>query len=148
DEKSPCKFLCFEGNLMNRRIKISVFEDEENKNLLGPAALNEIYVLDGNIYGIPGDIEKFGEEGKNIKEKGIKANLNFLYAISNYFAKEIENNVKEGQKGKFTFEIKMAKSPSDVNIMIKGRAKRFISNENKRIVLKGPVFMSVEVEIE
>ncbi len=148
DEKSPCKFLCFEGNLMNRRIKISVFEDEENKNLLGPAALNEIYVLDGNIYGIPGDIEKFGEEGKNIKEKGIKANLNFLYAISNYFAKELENSVKEGRKGKFTFEIKMAKSPSDVNIVVKGRARRFISAENKRIVLKGPVFMSVEVEIE
>ena len=41
----------------------------------------------------------------------------------------------------------MAKSPSDVNIMIRGRARRFISTENKRIVLKGPVFMGLEVEI-
>ncbi len=150
NEKSPCKFLCFEGNLMNRKIKIYVFEDEENKNLLGPAALNEIYVFDGGIYGIPEDTEKFGEEGKHIKEKGIKANLNFLYAVSNYFAKEIEDRVKkatEWQKEKFILEVKMAKSPSDVNIMVKGRAKRFISNENKRIVLKGPVFIGVEVEI-
>ncbi|MDI6730872.1 MAG: O-phosphoserine--tRNA ligase, partial [Candidatus Altarchaeum sp.] len=77
NEKSPCKFLCFEGNLMNRKIKIFVFEDEENKNLLGPAALNEIYVFDESIYGIPKDTEKFGEEGKKIKEKGIKTNLNF-----------------------------------------------------------------------
>ena len=161
-EKSPCKFLCFEGNLMNRWLKISVFEDEENKNLLGPAALNEIYVFEGSVYGIPGDIEKFGEEGKNIKGKGIKTNLNFLYTVSNYFAKEIENRVskegkegkagkeskvKEGEKEKFCLEIKMAKSPSDVNIMIRGRARRFISTENKRIVLKGPVFMGLEVEI-
>ncbi len=151
NEKSPCKFLCFEGNLMNRKLKISVFEDEENKNLLGPAALNEIYVFEGSIYGIPEDTEKFGEEGKKIKEKGTKANLNFLYAVSNYFAKEIEDRVKkatDGKREKFILEVKMAKSSSDVNIMIKGRAKRFISNENKRIVLKGPVFIGVEVEIE
>jgi len=155
DEKSPCKFLCFEGNILDKKVKISVFEDEENKNLLGPAALNEIYVFEGSIYGIPDALEKFGEEGKKIKEKGTKANLNFLYAISNYFAKEIENSIKkikkeEKEKGKekFCLEVKMAKNPSDINIIVKDRAKRFINAEGKRIVLKGPVFTGIEVEIE
>lgn len=150
DKKSPCKFLCFDGDIEGTNLSVFVFEGEENKNLLGPAALNEIYVSNGNIYGIPEEIEKFGKEKemvKYVKEKGTKGNLNFLYSVSNYFAKEIEDLAKKGERGKFIFEVKMAKNPSDINIMIKGRARRFISTENKRIVLKGPVFMSVMVEI-
>jgi len=147
-EKSPCKFLCFDGNLMNKNVKAFVFEDEENKNLLGPAALNKIYVYEGNIYGIPDDAEKFGDEGKRIKEKGVKANIDFLYAISNYFARTIEEKIKEGANGKFYFEVKMAKNPSDINIKIKEKARRFMNTENKRIILKGPVFTGIEVEIK
>ena len=94
---------------MNRWLKISVFEDEENKNLLGPAALNEIYVFEGSVYGIPGDIEKFGEEGKGgdkvlteeekqdkraeeIRSEGVKLGKEISYADALIqAARELEN---------------------------------------------------------
>ncbi len=147
DSKSPCEFLVYEGEFLNKEIIVSVVEKEDNTKLLGPAALNEIYVYEGNIYGIPKNPGELSNDLIEVKEKGIKVNFSVLDAVSQGFVSEIENMIKTDQKNGL-FQAKMAKNPSDLNIGVIKRARRFITSMNKRIILKGPVFMSVEVEIE
>ncbi|ODS39257.1 MAG: O-phosphoserine--tRNA ligase [Candidatus Altiarchaeales archaeon WOR_SM1_86-2] len=150
DDPSPCKFLAYDGRLLGKHIKAYVTEKEDNTKLLGPAALNEVYVYDHSIYGVPPGI---GEGMKNynllkeIKEKGTPGGFSYLDACANLFAHEIENAVKRNEKVGF-WQIKMAKNPSDLNIVVGGIARRYISSKNKRIDLRGPVFMSVELMVE
>lgn len=148
-EKSPCRFTAFEGEFLGKKIKVSVVEEEKNTKLLGPACLNEIYAFEGSIYGISHENSFKGTE--NIKNKGIKANFDFLDAISSYFAAKTEDLVLQSQnkdKGNkiYKWQIKMAKTPTDINIKVSQQANKFITSNNKEIMLKGPIFMSVVVE--
>lgn len=58
NENSPCKFKIFEGEFLTSGILVEAIEEEENTKLLGPAALNHVYIHDGNILGIPKEIEE------------------------------------------------------------------------------------------
>ena len=50
---SPCEFIAFEGDILSKKIRVLVYEKDERKKLLGPAAFNIIYAYKGNIIGIP-----------------------------------------------------------------------------------------------
>ena len=147
DVISPCRFTAYEGEFMGKFIKVSVVEKEENTKLLGPAALNDIYVHEGNIYGIPKDAGKLSSELVGVTEKGIKVKFSVLGAISEGIAANIEDMIKAG-KNTGLIQFKMAKTPADLNVEITKTARRFITSLNKKIILKGPVFMSVEFETE
>lgn len=154
EERSPCKFLIYEGRFLDRKIRVHVIEKEENTKLLGPAALNEIYVYNGNIYGIPQNPEKLDRRLIEVKEKGIHVGFSYLDAISNYFAYEIENIIKRGESGwgeekrpSLYMQIKMAKAPSDVNISISDTARRHITSKKREIFIKGPIFIAIEFEV-
>lgn len=143
EEDSPCSFPVYEGPLLGRDVKVSIIEKEDATRLLGPAALNDIYVYDGSVYGIPKDPGKLRKELTDVRDKGVRPGFDFLDAVSNYFAFEIENTLGEGEKEGF-FQIKMAKNPSDVNICVSDVARRYITSRNKEISIRGPVFVSVQ----
>jgi O-phosphoseryl-tRNA synthetase len=146
-EKSPCKHTAYEGMLAGSKIKVEVVEKEADTFLLGPAALNDVYVHDGSVYGLPKDTSKLKTDVSEIMKKGVKLEFNFLDAIADYFAAEIEKQVKAGQKEGF-IQIKMTKTPGEVNITIDDTARRFILSKNKSISIKGPVFTAVEYKIK
>ena len=145
-EKSPCKYTAYEGVLAGRKIKVELVEKEANTFLLGPAALNDIYVHDGSVYGLPKDTSKLKSDVSEVLKKGLKLDFSFLDAISNYFAAVIEKQVKEGVKEGY-LQIKMAKTPGEVNISIDDTARRFILSKNKQILIKGPIFTAVECRV-
>jgi len=153
DEKSPCRFNVYEGKFMGQKIEVNLIEKEANTKLLGPAAMNEIYVLKGGIYAIPKEtfsksFIKTSDQTflKSLKDSGIKLDFTVLDAISNYFAYEIENALNKGEKSGF-IQIKMAKGPNDVNITVSDLARRFILSKNKQISIKGPIFTAVEFTV-
>ena len=146
DAKSPCRFEAYSGKFFNKNIKVYVTERESNTMLLGPAALNEIYVSGGSIYGIPQDPSKLSDKLIDIRENSKKANFSYIDALGDFFAHGIEQQVTEGQTKGF-IQVKMAKSPADLNIYIKEYVRRFITAGEKKIMLKGPVFMGVEFEV-
>ena len=145
-EKSPCSHIAYDGTLAGNKIKIFVIEKEPNSFLLGPAALNDVYVHEGGVYGLPKDTSKLKHDVSNVLKGGIKLEINFLDAIANYFAAEVESQVKEGKREGF-IQIKMAKSASDVNILVEDDARRFILSKNRQISIKGPVFTAVEYSV-
>lgn len=143
DDASPCSFEVFKGDFLGKKITIRVFEKESGTKLLGPAAVNEIFVYNGSVYGIPPGV--FNDKAKEIKEKGMSTGLAYLRAMSDYFAHGIEEAVKAGKP--YSYQFKAAKSAPDLNIRIAEHALRFIQSKNKELMLKGPLFTEVEMKV-
>ncbi|MBU0762045.1 MAG: hypothetical protein KKD39_03385, partial [Candidatus Altiarchaeota archaeon] len=146
NDASPCSFESFAGVLGGKKIKVSAVEREEKSRLCGPAALNGIVVYDSGVYGLPKDTSKLKFDVKDIVEKGVHLKFGFIDAVSAGIAYEIEKQVLKGQTGGFV-QVKMAKTPSDVNINVGNRARRFVESKNKPLSLKGPIFCAAEYNV-
>jgi len=131
EEIGPKKFLIYEG----QGIKLFLSEPEANKKLLGPAGLNVVYVFNGNILGINEKDEKF----KDVVEKGVRS-YSYPEAISNLFASLAEKK----QFGKHS--IKMADTLPSINLTLTKTAENFITSEKKKIDVRGPIFIDLEIE--
>ena len=143
DAPSPCSFQAFSGKLVGKSVTVSVLEKEDNTKLLGPAAMNEIYVYNGGIYGIPK--EGFKDKVKEIKDNGVNTGISYLRAISDYFAAGIEEATKAAKP--YSYQFKMAKTAPDLNIKIADHVMRYIQSKKKELMLKGPVFTAVEAKL-
>ncbi|MBN2014044.1 MAG: O-phosphoserine--tRNA ligase [Candidatus Altiarchaeota archaeon] len=146
DEQSPCEFRVYGGDFLGRMAEVLLVEREENTKLLGPAALNDVYVYGGSIYGVPKKTDGLDKKLIDVGEKGIPAGFSFLEAVMNLFAAEAERMVGEGE-GEGFFQVKMAKTPADLNIVVGEVARRFITSKNGRIYLRGPVFTAVRITL-
>ncbi len=142
DAVSPCEFLACDIDFdFGCRVKVFVYEDEENSKLLGPAALNDVFVADGRILGLP-DTSNY----KKQREKGVNARISFIEAAANLAAAKIEEAVFYCENG--NVEFKMIKVPSEINLKVEPWAMRHITDNNKKIDVRGPVFTAVRWEIE
>lgn len=133
DEIGAKKFLVYK----RQGIKIFISEPEEGKKLLGPAGLNVVYVCGGNILGINEKDKKFADVVKN----GVKV-CSYTEAISNLFASIAEKK----QFGKYA--IKMADTLPSINLTLKKEVEQFIVGQQKKIDVRGPVFIDFEIEKE
>ncbi|RQD83736.1 MAG: O-phosphoserine--tRNA ligase [Methanocalculus sp. MSAO_Arc2] len=136
---SPCSFSVWSGEIAGTAVDVTVLEPEENSKLLGPACGNEVFIHDGAILGVP-DTEKFAE----IRRDGLPTGIRFVDTVSLLAAARIEEAARCG--GGTTVQVKMAKLPSDVNIRIADHAMRFVTDNRKKIDLRGPIFMTVKSE--
>ncbi|WP_048202393.1 O-phosphoserine--tRNA ligase [Methanocaldococcus bathoardescens] len=154
DKESPCSIEVkreFNFNGEKRTIKVEIFENEPNKKLLGPSVLNEVYVYDGNIYGIPPTFEGVKEQYipilKKAKEEGVSTNIRYIDGIIYKLVAKIEealvSNVDE-----FKFRVPIVRSLSDINLKVDELALKQIMGENKVIDIRGPVFLNAKVEIK
>lgn len=139
-EKSPCEFEIYSGNLSGSKVKVLLTEREENKNLLGPAAFNDIFVSDGNIYGLPPG------KSEDIRKNGVDCSIRYIDAIASLAAHEIEKSAAAGEKESIT-KVLMARSPGDINLTLDDVALRYITANNKLIDVRGPIFLTIEANI-
>ncbi|MBP2143946.1 O-phosphoseryl-tRNA synthetase [Methanococcus voltae] len=154
DAVSPCEFNITKEitfGEISKNINIKVFEKEEGKRLLGPSILNEIYVYDGNIIGIPESFEGVKEEFKeflqNGKDKGIATNITYIEAISLKVASKIEEALISNTK-EFNIKIPIVRSLSDINLKVDDLAMKQIMSNSKVVDVRGPVFLNASVKIE
>lgn len=140
NEKSPCEFLVYSGKLLESTVSVKLTEREENKRLLGPAAFNEIFVHEGNVYGLP------PEKSTNIRAKGVDCSIRYIDAIASLVAHNIEKSAISGEKESVT-RVQIARSPGDINLTLDKVALRYITSHNKLIDIRGPVFITVDATI-
>nr|WP_321350149.1 O-phosphoserine--tRNA ligase [uncultured Methanoregula sp.] len=138
--QGPCSFTAWEGLLGNVKISVAVEESESNAKLCGPACANEIFVHEGSVLGVP-DVEKW----KQVRTEGVPTGISYLSAVSALAAARIEDAARCG-KGT-TMQVKMAKLPSDINLKIEEYAMRFVTDNKKKVDVRGPVFLSVSSTI-
>jgi O-phosphoseryl-tRNA synthetase len=134
--QGPCSFDAWEGTLGGVRVKVTVEETESNAKLCGPACSNEIFVHDGSILGVP-DAEKW----KQVRTDGISTGISYLSAVAALAAARIEEAAR--CRKSTVVQVKMAKLPSDINLKIEEFAMRAVTDNNKKVDVRGPVFLSV-----
>ncbi|MHB8164916.1 MAG: O-phosphoserine--tRNA ligase [Methanoregula sp.] len=137
----PCSFDAWEGTLGGVAIKVAVEEPESNAKLCGPACANEIFVHEGSILGVP-DVEKW----KQVRTEGVSTGISYLSAVAALAAARIEEAARCGKST--TVQVKMAKLPSDINLKIEEFAMRAVTDNNKKVDVRGPVFLSVSSTIK
>lgn len=136
----PCSFLAWEGEMLGKNVSVFVDEQEEGAKLLGPACLNEVFVHNGSVLGVP-DTEKFAP----IRSGGVNAGISFLQAVAAGAAASIEQAARCGRG--ITVQVKMARLPGDINLKIAPHAMRFITDTNQKIDVRGPVFLMIRSEV-
>lgn len=134
---SPCTFEAWSGEINGKNVKVALVEKEENKKLCGGAYMNEVYVYNGDVLGIPLNNPKF----KEVQDKGVCTGIRYIDAIANAAARNLEEGIYETS-------YKMSRSPADVNILIDPVAVRFIQGKKHRIDFRGPVFTTIMTEIQ
>ena len=139
--QGPCTFDAWEGVLGGSRVKVSVEEPESNAKLCGPACSNEIFVHNGSILGVP-DAEKW----KQVRTEGVPTGITYLSAVSALAAARIEEAAR--CKKSTIVQVKMAKLPSDINLKIDEFAMRAVTDNNKKVDVRGPVFLSVRAAVQ
>ncbi len=139
---SPCEFNVWNGVINNKNVCVSIFEREENTKLCGPACFNDIIVYDGSIYGVSNLSHK---KYKYMYENdSSKTNFTYLNSIANKISKEIEDLTKTDIKEK-EYKFKMVKSLSDINLQLSNLGVKYITSQNKKIDVRGPLFINIKV---
>ena len=136
----PCSFKAWEGEISGRKIAVYVEETEEGAKLLGPACMNEIFVRNGSILGVP-DTEKFAQ----VRKEGVPVGISFLESVAAGAVAVIEQSARCGEGT--TIQAKMARLPGDINLKIAPYVMRFITDNNLKVDVRGPIFLSIRSEI-
>lgn len=142
DEPSPVVKKAWEGDVDNRMVNVEVWEEDPRVKFLGPAAFNEVWVLDRNIIGVLPDEE--------LRKKGVHTGIRYVDAIAaragRVFEEKLQEDLTEKEPGVLeSIDVRVAKLPSDVNLRIDRPVRYFVNSKQKRIDTRGPVFMRVRL---
>lgn len=146
DEPSPCEFKAFEGRLSGKRVSVSVVEPERGTKLIGPAGFNTIYVHDGNFIGVPPKGWEKDRFMNTVREWGVSTGIRYMNAFAALAAHEVERAVRMGRR-KMKVRVRAVKLLSDINLVLDKAAQRYITDNKKRIDVRGPVFTTVIAKI-
>ena len=137
DSPGPCEFKAWSGRLFNYNVEVSVLERESGTKLLGPACENAIFFYEGALLGVP-DNDKWA----HVRKEGAFTGFRFIDAVAQGIAAKIELAARCGEG--CTVQVKMAKSPGDINITLSPYVRRYITDNHKKTDLRGPVFLTVQ----
>jgi O-phosphoseryl-tRNA synthetase len=128
NQVGPCEFHAWN----EEGLEIRIVEKEKNKKLIGPAGFNRITVANGMI-------------NSGISPAGALSDFNFMQALSMRAAAIIERSAEVNTSE--TFQVKMAKALSDVNLRLPSAIRQCVEGRQKEIRVRGPVFLTIKYRI-
>ncbi|MEW6103920.1 MAG: O-phosphoserine--tRNA ligase [bacterium] len=143
DNLGPSEVLCYQGRFLGRDIKVSAYNWDSGKPLVSYAGFNEIWVNNGEIFGLPKGGSFKGAE--DVYKNGINTGFIFLKLITDGFVARMEKEFKKG-KTELDVKFKIAEHPSDINLSIPKDIMDYITSNNKRVITKGPLFFGIRAE--
>ena len=135
-DPSPVELKAWEGVVGDLKAEAWVWERDPGVKLLGPAAMNEVWVVDGNILGLIPDEE--------VKRRGVYTGIRYLDAVAAMAARRLELLLERGG-GEETIRVRVARLPSDVNLAVSRLVRKYVTGLRKRIDIRGPVFIGITV---
>ncbi|RUM33784.1 MAG: O-phosphoserine--tRNA ligase [Archaeoglobus sp.] len=141
NEPSPCSFEAWAGKIYGRDVRVEVFEKEKNTRLCGPAYANEIVVYNGSIYGLPRS-EKWMKYFEDGIPTGIRYIDGFAYKAGS-FAEECAAKNTGGE-----IRVRVIESLSEINVKLQDNVRNYIVSTNGKIDVRGPMFVTVRVEVD
>lgn len=146
DAPGPAQVELYSGPLGGKPGRITIFNWDQGKPMLSHAALNEVFVHQGNVYGLPRDASALGDKFRPIYDEGVNTGLRFIDLIAAGFAARAEAHALAGKAGPLEERWKIAKHPAQVNLGIPDAAYDFIQRLHKTIKVGGPLFFGVRAE--
>ncbi len=135
DKTSPIEIKVWEGTIKDNAIEVNIWENDEGVKLLGPAALNKIWVSDGNVLGF--------SPNKGLPEvEAVDTGKTYLEGIASEMAYNIEI-LLEQNKDFYEHRVKMCYRSSEVNIELEDIIMEYIQSKQKKIDIRGPVFIGL-----
>ncbi|MFW3146820.1 MAG: hypothetical protein ACMUIE_08430 [Thermoplasmatota archaeon] len=122
-----------ELNMTGIPAEVVLKEVREGMGICGPAAMNEIWIQEGNIFGATPDMsEKMTESGAT------RTGKSFAKAFSRYAAWKIEKSL---DRGRATKKIEKIKELEEINMKLNSQALYYLLSHKKKIDVKGPVYL-------
>ena len=81
---------------------------------------------------------------QRLERTGISTGISYLFAAASQAAAEIEQAAHFGIPT--TVQIKMARLPGDINLKIEPWVMRYITDNNLKTDVRGPVFLTIRCE--
>jgi len=144
----PARVTLFNGVIGGRKAEISVFNWDRGKPMLSMAAMNEIFVHQGSIYGLPRDRGALGDKFVHIYDEGFATGISFIDLIVAGFVADVEKAISEGAPGPVEERWKIAKRPQQINLHIPDAAYDFIQRLHRNIRVGGPLFFGMDASWE
>jgi len=138
DTQSPIKIKVWEGLINNKFIEVYLWEKDEGVVLLGPAAMNVVCVKEGNVIGRPFDQDQ---------EDYVVTDKSYLEAIAAEMAYQVENLIVQ-DKTEYEYRIKVVYRASEVNLIIDDIIMEYIHSNQKKIDIRGPVFVGLSFKVK
>jgi len=133
DLESPVEIKIWEGIIKGRKIEVKLWEYDKGVKLVGPAALNKVWVKDGSIYGL---------DSKKKLENGVDTGKTYLEGIASHMAYNIEILLDQNKKS-YEYRLKICYRASEVNLEIKDIILEYIHSKQKKVDIRGPVFIGL-----
>jgi len=155
---SPCEFTVWEGPVkvkknkvqsiepveLDKQLVVKVVKREKDAKLCGPAYLNEIVVKNGDIFSVQNN-----KEANHDLTEAYHTNIRYLDAFSKLVGRRIEKKLtKGGFEGGYDIKIGIIKEIDEINLQLNGGAVRYLLTNNKKIDVRGPMFVNVECELK
>ncbi len=121
-----------EGEIIGHA-EINLKEAKTGLGLMGPAAMDNIYVLNGDILGLPSS-----EEKRMLESGAIKTGINYINAFSNLAAWKIEKSLERGHTGK---SVEIVRGLEGINLKVDSKALYYTLSHGKKVDVKGPVYL-------
>jgi len=137
DRMSPCEITVWEGVIKDKKIEVKIWERDEGVKLLGPATLNKVWIKDGNI---------FGQAPEKNPEIAVFTGKSYLEGIASEMAYNIEVLLDQDKK-EYEYRVKMCYRASEVNIEIEDIIMEFIHSKQKKVDIRGPVFLGISFKV-
>lgn len=137
DEPSPKEIPVWKGVIKEKEIEVSIWERDDGVKLLGPAALNKVWVKDGAISGHPPNTKLEG---------GIDTGKTYMEGIASEMAYNIEVLLDQG-KDNCEHRVKMCYRASEVNIELDDIILEYIHSKQKKVDIRGPVFIGLSFKV-
>lgn len=145
-ELGPAEVKLYAGPIAGRSATITLFNWDEDKPIISLAAMNEVYVYQGHVYGLPQDRSALGDKYVDIYKEGINTGLRFIDLIIMGFAAEIEKRAAAGGPGTYEEKLKITKRPFQINLEIPEAGYDYIQRTHKTIRVGGPLFFGLRGE--
>jgi O-phosphoseryl-tRNA synthetase len=131
-----------------KRLIVKIVKHDKDSKLCGPATFNEIVIKNGDIFGVQNldqNPEMAGAQRTQITyldafSKLVGSNIESLILENDFEEKTAISEQTEIEKG-------IIKDMEDINLQLDGRAFRYILTNNKKIDVRGPMFLNVEYEL-
>jgi O-phosphoseryl-tRNA synthetase len=138
DDSAPVEINAWEGIIKDRTIEVTIWEKDKRVKLLGPACLNKIWVKEGNILGLSQEESPSGS---------IDTGMTYLEGIASEMAYNIEILLDQNIY-QYEHRVKMCYRASEVNIEIDDIIQQFIHSKQKKIDIRGPVFIGLSFNVK